>query len=287
MGLSRKSGDFTVKGKGQHIVPVETWDKFGFCDEAKEIFDRATIGEKFTDHNGLAHGPKKGYTGHVTELMADTISDYQKKIKSNGKLNIDQQKELAEMIVDKVKNTDNKYIKMFNEAIEQGGKGKLSKILSKLKNLPKPNAKKLAMIKRGYGVIKGIAKIPASGFKLIKRIPGAKYAVPFAVGMLIYNNARADGLNREQAGALALTEALNPYPVGPDDIREGANYLWNTAESAALPVGDKFVGRIMNNIKAINNPDVQADKRSTGSAYDALANSANSNPEHMYIPEYK
>jgi len=52
-------------------------------------------------------------------------------------------------------------------------------------------------------------------------------------------------------------------------------------------VGDKFVGRIMNNIKAINNPDVQADKRSTGSAYDARANSANSNPEHMYIPEYK
>ena len=191
------------------------------------------------------------------------------------------------MIVDKVKNTDNKFIRTFNEAIEKGGKGNLQKILSKLDNLPKPNKRTLAMVNKGYGVIKGIAKIPASGFKLIKRLPGAKYAVPFAVGMLLYNNARADGVSRKVAAATALAEALNPFPVGPDDIREGAQYLWNTAESAALPVGDKFVGAVMNNIKAINNPDVQADKRNTGSVYDAQARSANSNPEHMYIPTYK
>ena len=226
LGLRRDKTGYIVKGTGQHIVPVSTWDEFNFVDEAKGIFDKATVGENFKDHNMLGHGPSKGYTGHVRELMADTIADYTEKVGKQGKLSIDQQKDLANLIVEKVKNTDNGYIKGFNNSIKKGGKPGLIKWLAKNKKLyPQPNAKTLKRIKQGYGVIKGIAKIPAGAIRITKKIPGAKYLAVAAIATLVYNNARADGMSRNDALRLSALESVNPFPIGPDDLRQAKNYI--------------------------------------------------------------
>lgn len=70
-------------------------------------------------------------------------------------------------------------------------------------------------------IIKGIGKLRASkGAKLFRRIPGGKYVFAAPIAIIVYNNARADGLTVAQAGALAGAECVNPLPIGPSDLHD-------------------------------------------------------------------
>ncbi len=206
----RMSGSFKVKGTGHHIVPVELWEMFGFPDEAKEIFDKATINVptytedgKTWKHGRKGHGIKTGYTGHVKDEIAKYIN---RSGLSGKKLKADEYVELAEGLVSHIKNSQNKYISGFLSHVSDP---------KKLEEWVNTTGVKL-------GHPRGLQAVKFSGFKRIeiprglkcgRKVPIVKYILLIGVAYLWdadYNNARADGHSPLAAGAIATARAADP-----------------------------------------------------------------------------
>ncbi|GBC63866.1 hypothetical protein DENIS_4865 [Desulfonema ishimotonii] len=206
----RKSGTFTPTGTGHHIIPVNLWEMFGFPDEAKAVFDKATIevpsyehkGRRYS-HNFTGHGSKTGYTGHVRDEIVKYLDS---KGISGKKLKIDEYVKLSEDIVKHVQNSTNEFIAGFLENVYDPRElRKWHKTIGK--KLTRPG--NLTAVK--FGGIKKI-KIPRIA-KCGKKVPIVKYA--FLIGVLYlwdadYNNARADGCSPLEAGSIATARAADP-----------------------------------------------------------------------------
>ena len=203
-GENRDSEGYTVKGTGHHIIPVQLWAEFGFPDEAKAIFDDATIA--CDHHNQLAHGDKYGYTAHVKDELA-------KAMQGKTALTIEEHVALAQKLVQDVKTSANPYIKGFlhNVSIQDNlrrWKTAVGDALPKPQNLP---AFKLS-----------IAKIELPGAcKLGRKTPIVKYLFLLGVSYLWtadYNNARADGSSPAGAATIATARAADPGIEGAFDF---------------------------------------------------------------------
>ena len=149
--------------------------------------------------------------------MSKIISSYKKKNARGGKLTVDQHIELAILVVSKIKNTDNKFIKGFNNAFASGGNEGIKKWYKSVgSKLAEPS---IRWLRRASKIkVKGITKISSKSIKLVKKIPGVKYVIPFVVYHLTYNNARAKGHDRIKSTSLAIESALSPLLVSVDDI---------------------------------------------------------------------
>ncbi len=208
---NRTSGSYTVQGTGHHIVPVELWEAFGFPEEAKKIFDDATIPvPTYTDANGkvwkhdfTAHGPKTGYTGHVRDQIVDFINS---KGIAGKKMAVHEYKKLAEDLVQSVQGSSNSFISGYLKNVGDP---------QKLLNWSQTTATQLA-----HPV--GKTPVKFSGIRILKvpklraacrKVPILKYVVLIGGTMIWdieYNNARANGHSPTAAGGIAWARVADP-----------------------------------------------------------------------------
>lgn len=206
----RSSGSYRVTGTGHHIIPVELWEMFGFPDEAKKVFDEATIPVKSYIEDGITwkhdftgHGPRNGYTAYVRDEIVDYIKS---KGLSGKKLSANQYVELAQSIRNCILSSSNEFISGYLSNVSDPKKLRKWYTTTGIK-LPKPiglSARKLAGFKK--------FKVPR-GIKCGRKIPIVKYAMLVGVAYLWeadYNNARADGYGPAAAGAIATARAADP-----------------------------------------------------------------------------
>ena len=237
-GSRKTANGYRPKGEGQHVVPVELWDKYGFAEEAMWVFDGIDYEDSLIRsadgrHDYLGHGRVTGYTGHVDELLNKELKKFMEGNSVRGKLTVDAQIRFAKDFVSTVRSTDNKYIKGFNSAIKSGGKAGLETWLKETgRALPKPTLPKTRAKILGIAAA-GVSRTVKT-LKLAKAVPVIKIGAGVALSWLTYSEARAGGLSPAKAIALTAGDVASPVPVGPSDIvKAGTNYgrAFDTARS--------------------------------------------------------
>jgi hypothetical protein len=157
----------------------------------------------------------------VTVELQKELGKFMREHGPNGCLTTAQQEEFARHLVEQIrKGAGNKYIKGFLKHTPNGIDAARNWWNTTGNALPKPDFTKVAAIK-----IKGIAfitvpKVIDAATAWVRRVPGGKYALSAVVAAIVYNNARADGHTITEASAFAAMEAVNPFPIGPDDLRQ-------------------------------------------------------------------
>lgn len=197
LGLRKDKSGFDWKGTGHHTVPVSVVDNAGFCDEAKEVFDKATLDTP----NGHDYSSHKKYNDEVNSELQDFFK--KEKIDSLDGVSASRQKELAEKFVSNISKTKNEYIKAFNSVAPSGPK----------------------MVQQWYRStgqfisLRSTGKLAREGGRLVsglRRIPGLKYAVSAGVYGMSLNNSYGQGDPAWKAHGKAILDTASPT-MGPSD----------------------------------------------------------------------
>lgn len=189
-GLSERvdKDGFKWQGKGHHKVPVQVASGAGWHADAKKVFDEATIDVPDGTHNGFAHGNNHGYNAEASAEMSEYL---EKKGGLAGK-SAKEQVEMAEEFVQRIEQTDNKYIQGFNKHVS-GGKGALEKWFSKEgKNIVLKATGKVPLMKKAK-ILTGIAKTAKIGGKVMK-------GVPIVAGVIVAGSSWASGKSIDDVG---------------------------------------------------------------------------------------
>lgn len=149
--------------RDHHIVPRAVARDAGWDKGAKAIFDSSKI-KTPNGHNYSKHGK---YNREVSAEMAEFISE--KAPKGLSSLSARDQKALANEFVNKLKNTDNGFIKGFNKAVPKGA-GTVNKWYNNHgRNIVLKSTGKIAS--KNAPIINGIASIAKVGGKTLKGVP--------------------------------------------------------------------------------------------------------------------
>ncbi len=217
----QKVGDYNVKGKGHHIIPVELWTEFGFAEELYPVLDSEDFLLEAPGHNNLAHGPKTGYTGFLRAELNERLSAYMKRVGSKGKLAVLEQAAFVKEFVEDVREgkVKRQFIVDFNKKVKRGPR-QLEKWVSRHRHRYPGYAEEGSAV-----VIEGIRKIPSSrAARLLSflgdssKFLGEKF-IPLVGALVTYNAARADGKSPAEAAYLAALEEINPVPIGYEEAQ--------------------------------------------------------------------
>lgn len=214
--------------KGHHKVPEELWNKYGFGNAAREVWDADKTGRLSTPkgHNMRAHGKKTRYTAHVEGELQNALESFMKKNEISGTLSAKQERAFAESFIETIDNSSNKFIRGFNSKVK-GGPSAIDKWHKTTgSKLPKPDVRNAsAFLAAG----EDLGKWKGMGTKAGRRIPFVKYAFVGSTISMTFSSAQASGSNKFMAGAEAAFEAVNPTPLSIRDGNWIGNGLGNTA----------------------------------------------------------
>ena len=234
-GLTREDPDgFKWKGDGHHIVPASVGRDTGLGKEAKAVFD-----DLDNKHGSRLPTKEHGYNkhGHYNREVAAEWAEYATKHAPDGVSNMSAKKqtELAKGFVEHIQNTDNPYIKGFNQAAHNGTKADVDRWYKTTgKNIVLKSTGKKAGALGKIKIIQGIAKTAKVGSKLIVN-------VPVIGGVLIAGAGILEGKDSRQIARDVVMSESNAdmlegvtYWVGKSAINHTQNTVndWNALEGA-------------------------------------------------------
>jgi len=108
---------------GHHKVPVEVWEETGLHPDALKTWDEArAMQPEGTGHTYRGHGPKTGYTAHVTKLVREHLARFMAEHGVNGALTVEQQKAFAGAIIERIDAMpEDSAIGGYLKAVREGG----------------------------------------------------------------------------------------------------------------------------------------------------------------------
>ncbi len=192
-------GLYEMKNKGHHKVPKSVVRDSGWGDEAKKLFDSSdSIIDTPKGHNYTAHAK---YNNEVKAELDEFFKE--KNIKNVSGKTAREQKKLAGEFIERISNTNNEYIKGFNNAVPGGAEA----------------VKKWNLTEGQFIKLKSTGKVAHLGGKIIKglkRAPGAKYAVSIGVYNMSVRNSLGQGDPKWKAHTKAALDTASPVG-GPGD----------------------------------------------------------------------